>query len=750
MNYNYEDCNRDLINKVENKRINPLVKKSWSRSLVYGINPDQPGVIVKYSEDELQDIRKQYRDIIKIIRSYSNILLMNTIEQKDIVINLFDRQCSLIHQWGKKDYALKLKKLGFIEGICWKNRFMGTNGPGEAFLLDKTIIIEGYEQYLCNRKTLSQISVPLHDSRGNIFCILDITMPDKQNVIYYYNSLLMICNGVERELKRINFIDTNCIKSQYNKSIEDYAFVNEKFIELTEKYRNRQILYKATFDQNYIGTAFYSKDGYTIIDANEKYIDIMEGISGTRNIIGKSISSFIKKRWKGREKINEFRRHRLKTGTNGELEEVHVPNGNKYSFYNISIEPIKKNDEIVGWVETVSDITKIKEAQEKIRERDKLFIDVLDRFHIPVGILTYPNLKVQYINKYGKELINKLIGYKLTLEEMQGKNVYELSSNKAIQCIIDRIERKEFLDSKQVNLELSDGSIRSFKVSDTPLYESENNIKSIVIAGVDITEELQFLKAKDQFFSIISHELRSPANIIIAASQLLLTNKYRKELKLNAIGHIEKIRINSYRLLRLINNFLDIQKSEAGYLELNEDNFDIVSFSEEMTNSVMHLTDSKGIRVIFDTEFEEKIIALDIEKYERILLNLLSNATKFTPVGGEILVSINKKEDRICLSVKDSGIGIAEKELEKIFEKFTIVDSSLSRVSEGTGLGLNLVKILIEKMNGRIHVKSKVGEGTEFMVCLPDVKLENEDRSILKRTKKEIEHITNIEFSDVN
>ncbi|MBS4537404.1 PAS domain S-box protein [Clostridium sp. D2Q-11] len=752
---NFDEEQRDEIYTAmsNGKRLNPLVKKSWSRSQSYEIKPNASGVTIKYEKEEFEAILKQYTEVLEIIGSYANILLINSLEDNEMIINVFDRKCHLIHQWGNKEYSLTLEKIGLKKGVCWKNKYMGTNGPGEAYLLDKTIIIEGYEHYLINRKGIAQISIPIHDTVGNLFCILDMTIPDKLNVQYYYKALLMVCNGVERELKRMNFIDTNSIKNQCKRSIEDDAFVNEKFIELNQRYLNRRLLLKAIFDQQDIGTAYYSNDGNIILDANDKYRDIVEGVSGTRDIIGKSILKLTNKSWKQKQRIYDFWEKRKETGTKGNLQEVVIPKQGKIKFYNINVEPIKRNNEIMGWVETISDITKIKRVQKKIRERDKLFTDILDRFHIPVALLKYPDLNIKYINKYGNELINKFIGEKLTIKEMQGKTLYELRDINNIDSEVDymiyRLENKVFLDSKQLDMKLKDKSNVTLKVTDTPLYD-DGNLKSVVMAGVDITQELKFLKAKDQFFSIISHELRSPANIIIAASQLLLTDKYREELSLNAISHIEKIKINSYRLLRLINNFLDIQKSEAGYLELTKGNFDIISFSEEITNSITHLTDSKGIEVIFDTEFEEKIISLDIEKYERILLNLLSNATKFTPEGGQIIVNIFQKEDRICISVKDSGIGIAEDKLDKIFEKFTIIDSSLSRVSEGTGLGLNLVKILIEKMDGNIVVNSVEGEGTEFSICLPDKKIKNKDRSSMKRTKKELEHITNIEFSDIN
>ena len=337
-------------------------------------------------------------------------------------------------------------------------------------------------------------------------------------------------------------------------------------------------------------------------------------------------------------------------------------------------------------------------------------------------------------------------------KDIEGKSLNEIDVDKKekLHIFSEGLNMENFVYEDQREVNLWNGLEKTFKVFNTPLIDENGDVKLVISAGMDISKEIQLTKAKDEFFSLISHELRSPANIIIAATQLLLTDRYKDSLGLNAINHIEKIRINSYRLLRLINNFLDIQKSEAGYLDLNFENIDIISFSEEITNSIVDLTDSKDIDVIFDTEVEEKIIAIDIEKYERILLNLLSNATKFTESGGEIIVSIAEDNNYIIISVKDTGIGISKDKINKVFDKFAIIDNSLSRSSKGTGLGLSLVKLLVEKMKGKIEVESEIGEGTEFKVYLPNRKIKNlKDKNIIK-SSSEMEHITNIEFSDIN
>ena len=176
---------------------------------------------------------------------------------------------------------------------------------------------------------------------------------------------------------------------------------------------------------------------------------------------------------------------------------------------------------------------------------------------------------------------------------------------------------------------------------------------------------------------------------------------------------------NCYRLSKLINNIVDLSKIEAGFFQLNLSNNNIVEIVEEIVNSVTAYTDIKGLSIIFDTDTEEKIIACDPEKIERIVLNLISNAIKFSDVGNEIFVNIQDKNELIEISVKDNGIGIEHNQLDMIFDRFKQVDKSLSRNAEGAGIGLSLVKAIVEMHQGRIYVESEIGKGSKFIVELP-------------------------------
>ena len=210
---------------------------------------------------------------------------------------------------------------------------------------------------------------------------------------------------------------------------------------------------------------------------------------------------------------------------------------------------------------------------------------------------------------------------------------------------------------------------------------------------------------------------------------------------------------NCYRLLRLINNILDITKIESGFYQLNLCKCNIVNLVEDIVQSVADYLINKDISIIFDTDVEEKYINCDPDKIERIMLNLLSNAIKFTNPGGEILVNIFDKGDYIIISVKDDGVGIPEEKLKLIFDRFVQADKSTRRNSEGTGIGLSLVHSLVKMQNGTIKVESELNKGTEFIIHLSIVNDEVvcSEPQIYNETdynERKIERM-NIEFSDI-
>lgn len=214
---------------------------------------------------------------------------------------------------------------------------------------------------------------------------------------------------------------------------------------------------------------------------------------------------------------------------------------------------------------------------------------------------------------------------------------------------------------------------------------------------------------------------------------------------------IKSIKQNTFRQLRLVNNLLDITSLKSGRLKLKMKN-NIVLLTKMIVESVRLYVEQKNIKLFFKTNVDSKIIAVDEEKYERILLNLLSNAIKFTSDGGELIVSI--KEDKllntVAISVIDNGIGIPKEKHKLIFERFGQVESSLSRQAEGTGIGLSLVKLLVDALEGTINLKSELDIGSTFEVILPVKEyMENEENELCLDADTRLINAINVEFSDI-
>ncbi|EQB90334.1 hypothetical protein M918_00490 [Clostridium sp. BL8] len=263
---------------------------------------------------------------------------------------------------------------------------------------------------------------------------------------------------------------------------------------------------------------------------------------------------------------------------------------------------------------------------------------------------------------------------------------------------------------------------------------------------IEKSEEL-----KNEFFINISHELKTPINVIYSALQLQSIYK-------GDVESIEKyndlMKKNCLRLIRLSDNMLDITKIQSGFLKPNLLVENIVPIIENVCVSVVEYLNFKNLSLTFDTEHEELYSKIDKALVERILLNLLSNAVKYGKENGNIFVNVYTEGlDTIAISVKDDGIGMQLEAQQKVFLRLQKLDNSLSRNTEGSGVGLFLVKSLTEIQQGTINFWSKFNEGTEFIIRFSRVHgyeevcatIEEEQDTPLKDTMEKVA----IEFSDI-
>lgn len=419
------------------------------------------------------------------------------------------------------------------------------------------------------------------------------------------------------------------------------------------------------------------------------------------------------------------------------------------------------------------DVTKNKETELKLIKSEKQYHQLVELS--PDAI---------FVKHEGKILLSNAAGIKLlgasSLNEVIGKEPEDFFEGISLNdlCIFKEvvqdnitgsdeypfIERKLIRKSDQntIYIETSPTSCLYNGINATMLFcrdISERRRMDEFIKNADETrrlldEAVEYDKLKTEFFSNISHELRTPINVILGIIQLS-EYYYKNNLVEDNIKKMEKyneiMKQNCYRLVRLVNNLIDITKIDSGYLPICLKNCDIVSYVEDITLSVKDYIESKGINLVFDTDVEEKVLAYDSDKIERIILNLISNAIKYTQEGGSIFVNINDQGDSIVISVRDTGIGIPEDKQKLVFERFVQVDKSLSRNREGSGIGLSLVKSLTQMHGGEVWLKSTYGVGSEFFVKLP-VRLVDDDctadNSANLISNEKIEKIK-IEFSDI-
>lgn len=409
---------------------------------------------------------------------------------------------------------------------------------------------------------------------------------------------------------------------------------------------------------------------------------------------------------------------------------------------------------------------RLKDEENKlIKAQYALLNRIIENLELSYGIISYPDFKIEYINGaayFNLRLINDEVK---SLSSVLGTSIFETFKYSAdeksrievdIRKLIEKNTSKYVFNRKYIMR----GKEKFFKIMFQPLFDLYNNVTEIVAIEVDITEEIklkekieQDLKIQDEIFTNVSHELKTPLNVIFSTNQLLeyyLNNDLLKSYEGKVAKNIGIIKQNCYRFTRLINNIVDSSKIESGFLKLNLVNRNIVEVIENIVQSVSEYIKGKDIDIIFDTNIEEKYIACDIEKIEKVILNLISNAIKFTNPGGNIFVNLIDTGSVIEISVKDTGIGMDKIHIDNIFRRFYQIDKSLSRNSEGTGIGLFLVKAFVELHGGKIFVESNPGMGSIFKIELPIQTIEEQEKYTGKimPINNKVEMI-NIEFSDI-
>src|SRR5665213_342843 len=374
-----------------------------------------------------------------------------------------------------------------------------------------------------------------------------------------------------------------------------------------------------------------------------------------------------------------------------------------------------------GFIKVTRDVTEIKKAEDKFK-----------------GLLESAPDAMVIVNQTGKiELINgqaeKLFGYQR--EELYGQR---------IEILIPQRFRSQhpghrdgyFASPKSRHmgaaLELfalrKDGSEFPAEISLSPIVTPDGTLVTAAIR--DMTERKRQLeeqnrrmqetnRLKSEFLANMSHELRTPLNAIIGFSELMYHEKVGP-ISPDHKEYLGDILTSGRHLLQLINDVLDLTKIEAGKMEFRPEMMDLAKVTGEVKDILRGLAGTKKIQVESEIDPALSRVVLDSSKFKQVLYNYLSNAIKFTPEAGKIVIRLKPEGGhQFRLEVEDTGIGVSEKDIPKLFSEFQQLDAGTGKKYAGTGLGLALIKRIVEAQNGIVGVKSELGKGSVFFAVFP-------------------------------
>jgi len=250
-------------------------------------------------------------------------------------------------------------------------------------------------------------------------------------------------------------------------------------------------------------------------------------------------------------------------------------------------------------------------------------------------------------------------------------------------------------------------------------HDLEKKVEERTRELTHVLEEVKIIsKRKTDFISSVSHELRTPLTSIKGYASILLTGKLG-DMPSEIKERLDKINRHSDELAHLVNDLLDIARIESGRMIMKKEALNLKGIVEEVLDLLSVQLKERQVESSFNIPEEANAILADRSQIERVFINIVGNALKFTPAQGKISIMAHKLDGAVQLDISDTGCGIPEEAQEKIFEEFYRVDNAINQEVKGTGLGLALVKHIIEAHNGKIWVKSKVGSGSTFSFTIP-------------------------------
>lgn len=307
-------------------------------------------------------------------------------------------------------------------------------------------------------------------------------------------------------------------------------------------------------------------------------------------------------------------------------------------------------------------------------------------------------------------------------EEVNQKTIQECIKNKHLVSLLQKVKDGQIHSSAEFSLKIvGTREKKVFQAHAARLHDREEELVGVVTVIRDVTKEKEAERIKTELVSMVAHELKSPLTSIYGFSELLLEANLEDP---NAIEYAQVILTESTRLTDLVNKFLDLSRLEAGRTEIRMNPFDLHQLGEKIKETYKGQAEKRKIRVIVEIPKTLPLAYGDQDMIEQVLLNLFSNAVKYSPDNSKVGIEAKEDDDALVVSVIDNGYGIPKEALPRIFDKFyRVVDSEGNDEVEGSGLGLSLAKEIVEQHGGTIKVTSRLGVGSVFSFTLPKAEM---------------------------
>ena len=375
------------------------------------------------------------------------------------------------------------------------------------------------------------------------------------------------------------------------------------------------------------------------------------------------------------EKLNK----QIEKIADGDFTELKYPTNNKFNNLFNNLDSISK---------------KLRKDEDKLSKQKEGFNAIIESIKEAIWIQNEKGLIRTYNTSFA-DLIQQ--------DEIKNQYFWNVIRNKEIYDIVDRNFKKPDNRTEEITFDS-----KHFLCSTS----YSNFSKETVFILYDITEFRQLETIKKDFVLSVSHELRTPLTSIKGYLET-----FEDDLDEEQKGYVEIIKRNTDRLIHIVNDLLTLSRLEHDR-SLEKENIVIADFLENIIKIFSHRINAKGLELKIEHNTQKTLIQADRYKLEQVFINLIDNAVKYTDEG-EIIISIDDNESNLIFSISDSGNGIAQEHLPRLFERFYVVDKSRSRRMGGTGLGLSIAKHIINLHNGTIEVESEIGKGTTFLIKLP-------------------------------